>query len=97
MNSHNQIQNTLNNPPLQPYVPNLNQPTQQVEVGTRKRDRPNTQPRKTKAPTAKRLANTKQLNYQQWLEVRKQGIGSSEAATDWRLNPYISMTVLSLI
>lgn len=72
MNSHTQIQNTLNNPPLQPYLPNLNQSIQQIEVGTRtKRDRPNTQPRKTKALTAKRLANTKQMNYQQWLEVRK--------------------------
>ena len=77
MNSHTQIQNTLNNPPLQPYSPNLNpttqnSSTQQVEVGTRtKRDRPNTQPRKTKTRVAKRLANTKQMNYQQWLEVRK--------------------------
>jgi hypothetical protein len=35
MNSHTQIQNTLNHPPLQPYSPNLNQSTQQVEVGTR--------------------------------------------------------------
>ncbi|MFC1395078.1 YqaJ viral recombinase family protein [Acinetobacter junii] len=97
MNSHTQIQNTLNHPPLQPYVPNLNQPTQQVEVGTRKRDRPNTQPRKTKAPTAKRLANTKQMNYQQWLEVRKQGIGSSDAATACGLNPYMSMLELWMI
>jgi hypothetical protein len=53
MNSNTQIQNTLNNPPLQPYSPNLNQSTQQVEVGTRtKRDRPNKQPRKTKALVA---------------------------------------------
>ena len=77
MNSHTQIQNTLNHPPLQPYSPNLNpstpnSPTQQVEVGTRtKRDRPNKQPRKSKTPAAKRLANTKQLNYQQWLEVQR--------------------------
>ncbi len=50
MNSNTQIQNTINHPPLQPYVPNLNQSTQQIEVGTRhKRDRPNKQPRKTKA------------------------------------------------
>jgi hypothetical protein len=27
MNSHTQIQNTLNNPPLQPYSPNLNPTT----------------------------------------------------------------------
>ena len=103
MNSHTQIQNSLNQPPLQPYLPNLNpptqnSPTQQVEVGTRtKRDRPNTQPRKTKAPVAKRLANTKQLNYQQWLEVRKQGIGSSDAATACGLNPYMSMLELWMI
>ncbi|MCH7310576.1 lambda-exonuclease family protein [Acinetobacter sp. ANC 4805] len=98
MNMNTQIQNTLNHPPLQPYSPNLNQSTQQVEVGTRnKRDRPNTQPRKTKAPVAKRLANTKQMNYQQWLEVRKQGIGSSDAATACGLNPYMSMLELWMI
>jgi len=103
MNSHTQIQNTLNNPPLQPYSPNLNPTTQnsltqQVEVGTRtKRDRPNTQPRKTKTPVAKRLANTKQMNYQQWLEVRKLGIGSSDAATACGLNPYMSMLELWMI
>ncbi|MEG2569580.1 MAG: YqaJ-like viral recombinase, partial [Acinetobacter sp.] len=44
MNSYTQIQNSLNHLPLQPYVPNLNQTTQLVEVGTRKRDRQNTQP-----------------------------------------------------
>lgn len=103
MNSHTQIQNTLNHPPLQPYSPNLNPTTQnsltqQVEVGTRtKRNRPNNQPRKTKTPPAKRLANTKQMNYQQWLEVRKQGIGSSDAATACGLNPYMSMLELWMI
>ncbi|MFL4373889.1 YqaJ viral recombinase family protein [Acinetobacter baumannii] len=47
--------------------------------------------------TAKRLANTKELNYQQWLEVRKQGIGSSDAATACGLNPYMSMLELWMI
>ncbi len=98
MNSNTQIQNTINHPPLQPYLPNLNQSTERIEVGTRtKRDRPNKQPRKTKALTAKRLANTKQMNYQQWLEVRKQGIGSSDAATACGLNPYMSMLELWMI
>ncbi|MCI3878630.1 YqaJ viral recombinase family protein [Acinetobacter higginsii] len=102
MNSHHHIQNNLNQPPLQPYPQPLNPTTQkpktQVEVGTRmKRDRPNQQPRKTKAPAAKRLANTKQLNYQQWLEIRKQGIGSSDAATACGLNPYMSMLELWMI
>lgn len=98
MNSHHHIQNALNQPPLQAYSPNINPSTPQVEVGTRtKRDRPNQQPRKTKTPTAKRLANTKQLNYQQWLEIRKQGIGSSDAATACGLNPYMSMLELWMI
>ena len=107
MNSHTQIQNTLNNPPLQPYSPNLNPTTQnsltqQVEVGTRTKRKPsnspqNKPPRKTKTPVAKRLANTKQMNYQQWLEVRKQGIGSSDAATACGLNPYMSMLELWMI
>lgn len=98
MNTNTQIQNTLNHPPRQPYSPNLNQPTQEVEVGTRtKRDRPNKQPQKTKAPAAKRLANTRQMNYQQWLEVRKQGIGSSDAATACGLNPHMSMLELWMI
>lgn len=47
--------------------------------------------------TAKRLANTKELNYQQWLQVRKQGIGSSDAATACGLNPYMSMLELWMI
>ncbi|ATZ66687.1 YqaJ viral recombinase family nuclease [Acinetobacter haemolyticus] len=98
MNSHHHIQNALNQPPLQAYSPNINPSTSQVEVGTRtKRDRPNKQPRKSKTPTAKRLANTKQLNYQQWLEIRKQGIGSSDAATACGLNPYMSMLELWMI
>jgi hypothetical protein len=102
MNSHTQIQNTLNNPPLQPYSPNLNPTTKthrlnRLKSNSNKRDRPNTQPRKTKTPVAKRLANTKQMNYQQWLEVRKQGIGSSDAATACGLNPYMSMLELWMI
>ena len=83
MNSNTQIQNSLNNPPLQPYSPNLNPSSKH--------------PRKPKASTPKRLANTKQMNYQQWLEVRKQGIGSSDAATACGLNPYMSMLELWMI
>ncbi|MCP4091269.1 MAG: YqaJ viral recombinase family protein, partial [Gammaproteobacteria bacterium] len=102
MNSHHHIQNALNQPPLQAYTPNINPSTQQVEVGTRtKRNSAqhsqNKQPRKSKTSAAKRLANTKQLNYQQWLEIRKQGIGSSDAATACGLNPYMSMLELWMI
>ena len=107
MNINTQIQNTLNHPPLQPYSPNLSSPTQnppsqQVEVGIRTKRKPsnssqNKSPRKARAPAAKRLANTKQMNYQQWLEVRKQGIGSSDAATACGLNPHMSMLELWMI
>ncbi|WP_416359241.1 YqaJ viral recombinase family protein [Acinetobacter sp. YWS30-1] len=47
--------------------------------------------------TAKRLANTKNMDYKEWLEVRKQGIGSSDAATACGLNPYMSMLELWMI
>ena len=47
--------------------------------------------------SAKRLVSTKDMAYQDWLEVRKQGIGSSDAATACGLNPYMSMLELWLI
>ncbi|EXB72668.1 lambda-exonuclease family protein [Acinetobacter sp. 230853] len=50
-----------------------------------------------RASTAKRLVSTKDIAYQDWLEVRKQGIGSSDAATACGLNPYMSMLELWLI
>ncbi|OTG86980.1 YqaJ-like viral recombinase [Acinetobacter sp. ANC 4558] len=50
-----------------------------------------------KANSAKRLVNTKNMAYQEWLEVRKQGIGSSDAATACGLNPYMSMLELWMI
>ena len=50
-----------------------------------------------RATAAKRLVNTKDMAYQDWLEVRNQGIGSSDAATACGLNPYMSMLELWLI
>lgn len=47
--------------------------------------------------SAKRLVSTKDMAYQDWLEVRKQGISSSDAATACGLNPYMSMLELWLI
>lgn len=93
MNSHTQIQHSLDHPPLQPYPIKI-ETEPKFEVGTRHKRRP----KKTNhLPAAKRLANTKQMNYQQWLEVRKQGIGSSDAATACGLNPYMSMLELWMI
>lgn len=72
--------------------------TQSTPIPPRPRSRADTDASKpTKASAAKRLANTKNMQYQDWLEVRKQGIGSSDAATACGLNPYMSMLELWMI
>ena len=53
--------------------------------------------RGSKTQPARRLVNTRNIDYQQWLEVRKQGIGSSDAATACGFNSYMSMLELWLI
>src|SRR6059058_4244881 len=45
---------------------------------------------------ALRLVSTRDLDRQQWLEVRRGGIGSSDAAAAVGLNPYKSMLELWL-
>ncbi|MEJ6552938.1 YqaJ viral recombinase family protein [Psychrobacter pacificensis] len=47
--------------------------------------------------TAKRLINTKNLSHDKWLEVRKQGIGSSDAAAACGIHPFLSMLELWMI
>jgi len=51
------------------------------------------------APNAKalRLVSTKNLSREEWLNVRKQGIGSSDAAAAVGLNPYQSQLELWMI
>jgi putative phage-type endonuclease len=44
-----------------------------------------------------RLASTKHLSREEWLQLRKQGIGSSDAAAAVGLNPYQSMLELWLV
>ncbi|WP_201595209.1 YqaJ viral recombinase family nuclease [Psychrobacter vallis] len=46
---------------------------------------------------AKRLINTKHLSHDKWLEIRKQGIGSSDAAAACGIHPYLSMLELWMI
>ena len=46
---------------------------------------------------ALRLVDTKTLNHSEWLAIRKQGIGSSDAATAVGLNPYQSPLELWMI
>lgn len=68
------------------------------QVGTRtKHHSSQIKNRTNKLPVARRLANTRKLSYQQWLDIRKQGIGSSDAATACGLNPYMSMLELWMI
>lgn len=43
-----------------------------------------------------RLVNTKDMSHEDWLTVRKQGIGSSDAPTACGINPYKSMLELWL-
>ena len=47
--------------------------------------------------TPKRLVNTKDLSYEDWLAIRKQGIGSSDAAAACGIHPYLSMLELWMI
>ncbi|MFT3755289.1 MAG: YqaJ viral recombinase family protein [Pseudoxanthomonas sp.] len=49
-----------------------------------------------KKQTALRLADTKSIDREQWMEVRKGGIGSSDAAAAVGLNPYKSQLELWL-
>lgn len=47
--------------------------------------------------TAKRFVDTRKLSQAEWLEVRRQGIGSSDCAAACGLNPYMSMLELWMI
>ncbi|WP_348549704.1 lambda-exonuclease family protein [Psychrobacter sp. KFRI-CH2-11] len=63
---------------------------QPTEKNTTKKD-------KVVKTTAKRLVNTKHLSRDKWLEIRKQGIGSSDAAAACGIHPYLSMLELWMI
>jgi len=60
-------------------------------MGTQTLEQPSSKPR-----PALRLVGTKQLPREDWLAVRKQGIGSSDAAAAVGLNPYKSQLELWL-
>jgi len=50
----------------------------------------------SKPRSALRLISTKELPREEWLEVRKRGIGSSDAAAAVGINPYKSQLELWL-
>ena len=58
---------------------------------------PNTPNNRPKLFTAKRFVETKNLSQAEWLEVRRQGIGSSDCAAACGFNPYMSMLELWMI
>ena len=51
----------------------------------------------TQSTSAKRFVSTKDLSREDWLVVRKQGIGSSDAAAACGIHPYLSMLELWMI
>ena len=59
--------------------------------------RANIRAHRPKLPHAKRFVETKNLSQAEWLEVRRQGIGSSDCAAACGLNPYMSMLELWMI
>ena len=54
-------------------------------------------PSTNQSTTPKRLVNTKNLSREDWLQFRKQGIGSSDAAAACGIHPYLSMLELWMI
>lgn len=65
-----------------------------LSITTPKHNKPFVAP---KLLTAKRLVNTQNMSQAEWLEVRRQGIGSSDCAAACGLNPYMSMLELWMI
>lgn len=66
-------------------------------VKTKQNDTADKPAQSNTSTTAKRLVNTKDLSCEEWLAVRKQGIGSSNAAAACGIHPYLSMIELWMI
>ncbi|WP_350588123.1 lambda-exonuclease family protein [Psychrobacter sp. 78a-MNA-CIBAN-0178] len=66
-------------------------------VKTKQNDTADKPAQSNTSTTAKRLVNTKDLSREDWLQVRKQGIGSSDAAAACGIHPYLSMLELWMI
>ena len=77
---------------MRQHSANLSQPIIGPVVGSKTYSLPS---KRKKQP--KRLAETKTMSQAEWLNVRKQGIGSSDCAAACGLNPYMSMLELWMI
>ncbi|MGP5273161.1 YqaJ viral recombinase family nuclease [Psychrobacter faecalis] len=67
------------------------------ELPTPKVDNKAVKPSANQSTTPKRLVDTKNLSREDWLQFRKQGIGSSDAAAACGIHPYLSMLELWMI
>ena len=67
------------------------------ELPTTKIEGKTVKPSANQSTTPKRLVNTKSLSHEEWLQFRKQGIGSSDAAAACGIHPYLSMLELWMI
>ena len=68
-----------------------------AELPKPKIDNKTIKPSANQSTTPKRLVNTKDLSREDWLQFRKQGIGSSDAAAACGIHPYLSMLELWMI
>ena len=67
------------------------------ELPKPKIDNKTIKPSANQSSTPKRLVDTKNLSREDWLQFRKQGIGSSDAAAACGIHPYLSMLELWMI
>ncbi|AOY44361.1 hypothetical protein AOT82_1982 [Psychrobacter sp. AntiMn-1] len=97
LNNTNTTRPRLKRATVKGKVP-LNARHNSVEMPTKsKAENKPVKPSANQSSTAKRLVNTKNLSHDKWLEVRKQGIGSSDAAAACGIHPYLSMLELWMI
>ena len=75
----------------------LNARHNSAEMPKPKIDNKTIKPSANQSSTPKRLVNTKDLSREDWLQFRKQGIGSSDAAAACGIHPYLSMLELWMI
>ena len=96
LNNTNTTQPRLKRATVKGKVP-LNARYNSVELPKPKAENKPVKPSANQSSTAKRLVNTKNLSHDKWLEVRKQGIGSSDAAAACGIHPFLSMLELWMI
>lgn len=96
LNNTNTTQPRLKRATVKGKVP-LNARQNSEEVPKPKVENKSVKPSANQVISAKRLVNTKNLSREDWLQFRKQGIGSSDAAAACGIHPFLSMLELWMI